>query len=239
MTTLPALLLALSAPILAPAQAPAAPPAAPVASIPLRLWEGDAPGARGQAPHDIPTLTPYLPTANASGAGMVICPGGGYGMLAPHEGRDYALWLSQNGIAAFVLQYRLGSHGYRNPTMLQDAARAVRMVRSRAAEWKIDPNRLGIMGSSAGGHLASTLLTHFDAGDPIMLTRSSGSLRGPIWACCATRSSRWALRRTRVAATIYSDPILHPNWCASCRTSCRFRPRLRRASCGTRSRTRR
>ena len=86
-------------------------------------------------------------------------------MLAPHEGRDYALWLSQNGIAVFVLQYRLGSHGYRHPTMLQDAARAVRMVRSRAAEWKIDPKRLGIMGSSAGGHLASTLLTHFDAGD--------------------------------------------------------------------------
>lgn len=103
---------------------------------------------------------------------MVICPGGGYGGLAEHEGRDYALWLCQNGVAAFVLKYRLGSHLYRHPSMLQDAARAVRLVRSRAEQWKVDPKRLGIMGSSAGGHLASTLLTHFDAGqadavDPI------------------------------------------------------------------------
>ena len=96
----------------------------------------------------------------------MVCPGGGYGGLAPHEGRDYALWLNDHGVTAFVLKYRLGSGGYRHPAMLNDAARALRMVRARAADWKIDPRRVGIMGSSAGGHLASTLLTHFDAGNP-------------------------------------------------------------------------
>jgi acetyl esterase/lipase len=112
-------------------------------------------------------VTPYLPDgARATGAAIVICPGGGYGMLADHEGRDYALWLNQSGVAGFVLRYRLGSHGYRHPVMLQDAARAVRLVRARAGEWMVDSRRVGIMGSSAGGHLASTLLTHFDAGRP-------------------------------------------------------------------------
>jgi acetyl esterase/lipase len=96
---------------------------------------------------------------------MVICPGGAYGHLAPHEGKNYALWLNQHGVTCFVLKYRLGSNGYRHPAMLQDAARALRLVRARATDWKIDPHRVGIMGSSAGGHLASTLLTHFDAGD--------------------------------------------------------------------------
>jgi acetyl esterase/lipase len=97
---------------------------------------------------------------------MVILPGGGYGALASHEGRDYAQFLNREGIHGFVLKYRLGSHGYRHPSMLQDAARAVRWVRAHAAEWGVDPGRVGIMGSSAGGHLASTLLTHHDAGDP-------------------------------------------------------------------------
>ncbi len=129
------------------------------------LWPDGAPGALGKEDKDIPTLTPYLP-ANGEGtnAAIVICPGGGYGGLAAHEGKNYALWLNEHGIAGFVLKYRLGSAGYRHPIMLQDAARAVRTVRARAAEWKVDPNRVGIMGSSAGGHLASTLLTHFDAG---------------------------------------------------------------------------
>jgi len=97
---------------------------------------------------------------------MVICPGGGYGGLAPHEGQDYARFLNDHGIAGFVLKYRLGPGGYRHPAMLQDAARALRTVRAKAADWKLDPKRIGIIGSSAGGHLASTLLTHFDAGNP-------------------------------------------------------------------------
>jgi acetyl esterase/lipase len=96
---------------------------------------------------------------------MVILPGGGYGGLAGHEGRDYALFLNREGVHGFVVKYRLGSQGYRHPSMLQDAARAVRWVRAHAAEWGVDPDRIGIMGSSAGGHLASTLLTHHDGGD--------------------------------------------------------------------------
>lgn len=130
------------------------------------LWPDKAPGALGNGTNDIPTLTPYLPAAEtATGAAVVICPGGGYGGLASHEGADYALYLSRRGVTAFVLKYRLGSHGYRHPVMLGDAARAVRSVRSRAAELKLDPRKIGIMGSSAGGHLASTLLTHHDLGD--------------------------------------------------------------------------
>jgi acetyl esterase/lipase len=131
------------------------------------LWSGGAPGAHGEAPVDIPTLTPFLPDpAKATGAALVICPGGGYTKLAPHEGEAYALWLNENGIAAFVLKYRLGSNNYHHPAMLDDAARALRTVRANAEKWKVDPRRIGIMGSSAGGHLAATLLTHFDAGQP-------------------------------------------------------------------------
>lgn len=131
------------------------------------LWDGPAPGSRGSNPKDVPTLTPFrAPAAIATGAAIVICPGGGYGNLADHEGRTYAQWLNAHGISAFVLKYRLGTAGYRHPAMLQDAARAVRLVRSRASEWGVQPDRIGIMGSSAGGHLASTLLTHFDLGNP-------------------------------------------------------------------------
>jgi acetyl esterase/lipase len=133
----------------------------------LPLWPGEAPGATGQEDKDKPNLTPYLPErTNGPIAAIVICPGGGYGGLAGHEGRDYALWLNELGIGGFVLKYRLGSAGYRHPVMLQDAARALRTVRARASEWGVDPKRIGIMGSSAGGHLASTLLTHFDSGKP-------------------------------------------------------------------------
>ena len=129
------------------------------------IWPDGAPGALGKEDKDNPTLTPYLPEAGKqSGAAIVICPGGGYGGLAQHEGVDYARFLNELGIAGFVLKYRLGSAGYRHPVMLQDAARALRTVRARAAEWNLDPHRVGIMGSSAGGHLASTLLTHFDGG---------------------------------------------------------------------------
>src|ERR1019366_7031902 len=137
--------------------------------VPIPLWPDGAPGALGNTTNDVPTLTPYLPDpipqGGTTGAALVICPGGGYGHLAPHEGNDYALWRNQHGVTCFVLKYRLGSSGYRHPAMLQDAARAMRLVRAKAADWKIDPKRVGIMGSSAGGHLASTLMTHFDSGN--------------------------------------------------------------------------
>ena len=135
-------------------------------SAPFRLWPHDAPGALGNAPHDIPTLTPYFPDSKtATGAAILVFPGGGYGGLASHEGEDYALFLNTLGIAAFVLQYRLGSNGYRHPVMLQDASRAMRLIRAEAKDWGLLPHRIGVMGSSAGGHLAATLLTHYDSGD--------------------------------------------------------------------------
>jgi acetyl esterase/lipase len=128
------------------------------------LWPGGAPGAAGNEPVDIPTLTPYFPPKDKmTGAAIIICPGGGYAHLADHEGRPVAEWLNTLGVTAFVLKYRLGPR-YHHPAPMQDAARAIRIVRARAAEWGLDPQRIGILGFSAGGHLASTAGTHFDSG---------------------------------------------------------------------------
>lgn len=130
------------------------------------LWPGGAPGAKGTADGDIPKLTIYLPDKDkATGAGIVICPGGGYGHLAmDHEGHQIAQWLNSFGVAGFILQYRHRNSGagYGHPAPLQDAQRAVRTVRSRAAEWGVKPDRIGILGFSAGGHLTSTAVTHFN-----------------------------------------------------------------------------
>lgn len=126
------------------------------------LWAEGAPGAVGDSATDRPTLTPHLPTGERStGAAVVVFPGGGYGHLAvDHEGRQVAEWLNDLGVAAFVVRYRLGPT-YQHPTMLQDAQRAIRTVRARAGEWDVDPERIGVIGFSAGGHLASTTGTHF------------------------------------------------------------------------------
>lgn len=136
----------------------------PLVPGPIRLWEGDAPGALGKRPQDIPTLTPYKAAPGTqTGATMLVLPGGGYGNLAEHEGTGYAEWFAQHGITAYVLKYRLGSNGYRHPVMLNDAARALRMVRAFAKRDGLDSARVGVIGSSAGGHLAATLATHFDS----------------------------------------------------------------------------
>jgi len=133
----------------------------------ILLWPGGAPGAVGNEDADRPTLTVYLPPADrAVPTGVVVCPGGGYAKLAmDHEGRQVAEWLNSLGVAAFVLKYRLAPR-YRHPAPLEDAKRALRLVRSRAGEFRIAPDRIGVWGFSAGGHLASTLATHFDAGNP-------------------------------------------------------------------------
>jgi acetyl esterase/lipase len=132
----------------------------------MPLWPDGAPGALGKAAKDTPTLTLFPPaTARPGGAAIVICPGGGYSHLAPHEGRDYALFLNARGVTCFVLKYRLSIDGYHHPSMMQDGLRAIRCVRARAEKFRIDPKRIGIMGSSAGGHVASTIMTHFDSGD--------------------------------------------------------------------------
>ncbi len=131
------------------------------------LWPNGAPGAKGTEDGDKPSLTVCLaPQDKATGAAVVICPGGGYGNLAnDHEGHQVAKWLNSNGVAGFILKYRHRGTGYGHPAPLQDAQRAIRMVRSRAKEWSIIPNRIGILGFSAGGHLASTAGTHFDKGN--------------------------------------------------------------------------
>jgi acetyl esterase/lipase len=145
---------------------------AQTATQPIRLWTDAAPGAIGNEPADVPTITPYLPPRErATGAAVVVCPGGGYQHLADHEGGPVAEWLNSIGVAAFVLKYRIAPR-YHHPAPMLDAGRALRAVRARAAEWGIDPHRIGILGFSAGGHLASTAATHFDAGradsaDPI------------------------------------------------------------------------
>ena len=137
-----------------------------VTEQPIILWPNGAPGALGHEPGDIPTLTPYLPPPDkATGAAIIVCPGGGYSHLADHEGRPVAEWLNTLGITAFVLKYRLGPR-YHHPAPLLDAARAIRTVRARATQWHLDPNRIGILGFSAGGHLAATIGTRFDAGTP-------------------------------------------------------------------------
>jgi acetyl esterase/lipase len=141
------------------------------------LWPRGAPGARPDATaetHDrghvrnvhTPAISVYLPPRDrATGACVVICPGGGYGVLAmEHEGTEIAAWLNRIGVAGVILKYR--HRPYRHPVPLMDAQRALRTVRYRAKEWGIDPGRIGIMGFSAGGHLASTAGTHFGPGDP-------------------------------------------------------------------------
>ncbi|WP_397569450.1 alpha/beta hydrolase [Schlesneria sp. T3-172] len=137
------------------------------------LWPDGAPGAVGTEEHDRPSITAYLaPADRNTGTAIVICPGGGYGHLAVgHEGEDVGSWLNSIGVSGFVLRYRIAPR-YKHPAPLLDVQRALRVVRSRASEWKIDPARIGVLGFSAGGHLASTAATHFDdgdasAGDPI------------------------------------------------------------------------
>jgi acetyl esterase/lipase len=139
----------------------------------INLWEGKAPGALGDSPEDTPAVQVFLPAeGTGTGSSIVVCPGGGYGGRANHEGPVVGEWLAKNGVTTFVLRYRVGPKGYHHPIEMGDASRAVRLVRSRAAEWKLDPKRIGILGFSAGGHLASTVSTHFDEGkadatDPI------------------------------------------------------------------------
>jgi acetyl esterase/lipase len=154
-------------------------------SFTLPLWTGNIPNYRKTDEVEvrdssdiirisnvqIPDITVYLPAKRyATGQAVVICPGGGYVRLAYDlEGLDIAKWLNSKGIAAIVLKYRLpitnnNIVGYKSP--LLDAKRAIRTARYYASDWNIDKNKIGVMGFSAGGHLASTLGTHFDYGDP-------------------------------------------------------------------------
>ena len=153
-----------------PGETRTVPVPAPVAA-PIPLWPAGAPGAVGTTPDDTPTVTPFI-AARPNGTAVVIFPGGGYEHLATEkEGNAVARWLAAYGVDGFVVKYRLGPR-YHHPAMLDDGARAVRWVRANAARWGIDTGRVGVMGFSAGGHLASTVGTHVvpaDAGarDPM------------------------------------------------------------------------
>jgi len=130
-----------------------------------------------------PDIECWLPSGDPSGVGIVIFPGGGYGHLAAHEGSDYAKFLSRAGIACFVTKYRLGSEDHRHPEMLEDALAAISTVRSHAAEFSIDPEKLGVMGSSAGGHLAAHSLVAWQQYESeISLRPSFGILCYPVIA---------------------------------------------------------
>ncbi|MCX7049527.1 MAG: alpha/beta hydrolase [Candidatus Sumerlaeota bacterium] len=149
-----------------------------------------------------PTITVYLPAEEKNaGAAVVICPGGGYGGLAiDKEGHDMARWLNKLGVVGIVLKYRMPKPDVtkdQKPWPLLDAQRAIRLARSRAKEWRIDPARIGIMGFSAGGHLASTAGTHFDAGE-------SGAA-DPV----ARMSSRPDFLILGYPVITFKDPIAH------------------------------
>ena len=129
----------------------------------IYLWQDGAPMATGKTDKDQPYITVHVPkTQNKFHSAVIICPGGGYNMLADdHEGKQVAEWFNERGVAAFILYYRLGSSGYKHPVPLMDADRALKLVRSGAKKWHIAEDKIGIMGFSAGGHLSSTLATHF------------------------------------------------------------------------------
>lgn len=133
----------------------------------ILLWGNGVPGALGSEDIDKPSITYFPPWGdNPSRAGVIVAPGGSYAFLASnHEGRQVANWFNSLGLPAFVLTYRLGPR-YHHPIELADAQRAIRLVRAHANEFNIAPDRIGMMGFSAGGHLTSTAETHFDSGDP-------------------------------------------------------------------------
>ncbi len=130
------------------------------------LWPDGAPGALGTTDADKPSLDVYLPEKSDLGTGVLVVPGGGYVALAlDHEGAQVAQWLNERGVAAFVLHYRIAPR-YHYPAPIQDGQRAMSYLRAHAADYNIKPERIGIWGFSAGGHLASSVVTHFDSGQP-------------------------------------------------------------------------
>ncbi|QMV44117.1 alpha/beta hydrolase [Cohnella cholangitidis] len=129
----------------------------------IRLWQDGAPGAQGNGDEDIPAIKAY-PVNEAGRGAVIVCPGGGYGMRADHEGEPIALWLNSIGIPAFVLRYRVAPYQY--PCALKDVQRAVRYVRHHADKWGINASKIGVLGFSAGGHLTASIGTQYDSGDP-------------------------------------------------------------------------
>ncbi len=134
----------------------------------IRLWPGTAPEAKGATCNDIPALTLFGPRQGSeTGSAVIIFPGGAYARLAGDlEGREIADWFTARGFRAFILSYRLTSNGYLLPVPLLDARRAIQTVRARALDYHINPNRIVVIGFSAGGHLAALSGTQFIPGNP-------------------------------------------------------------------------
>lgn len=178
-----ALIVGAASGVAAGAQPPSGPPPAPLDDTPLqsdaalpaalregktyRLWAGRAPGAKNDSPSETPTLTWYPPPFGwSNGTAVIVAPGGGYvGLAGVLEGTEPASWFTSRGVTAFVLRYRIGRDA-RLPIPLFDGARAVRFVRAHAADFHVDPNRIGMMGFSAGGHLAAMTAVQATPGDP-------------------------------------------------------------------------
>lgn len=165
----------------------------PTNNVALPLWPaGQVPGAKGTEKKDIPTLTPYLPDPSRFPypcPAFVISPGGGYDLVSyVHEGKNFAIFLNEYGIAGFVLTYRTAGDGYRYPSQYDDVERAIRTVRSNAksGNWDIKPDHIGVLGASAGGHLSAMALTRFDEGkastDPIENVSSRPDLGVLVYA---------------------------------------------------------
>ena len=137
-----------------------------ISTVPL--WPGPAPEAKGTSCFDVPTITTLEPqNGEGNGSAVVIFPGGAYSILAGNlEGGQVAQWFTARGFRAFIVSYRLSSHGYLLPVPLLDARRAIQTVRARAADYRIDPHRIVLIGFSAGGHLAALAATQPVPGDP-------------------------------------------------------------------------
>jgi len=155
--SLSAMALALLLGALATAQSP----------VEVLLWPDGAPGALGTEAKDQPKLLVWRAQAeDGATPTVVVCPGGGYNHLAMgHEGKQIAAWLNSIGVTAAVLDYRHRGKGYGHPAPLQDAQRALRTVRANADSWSVDPARTGVLGFSAGGHLASSVSVYHDSGE--------------------------------------------------------------------------
>ena len=159
-----------------------------------------------------PRIECWIPQAAHSGIGLVILPGGGYGALAEHEGQGYAEHFSKAGIACFVVTYRLGSEGFRHPAMLEDALAAISTIRGHASEFGVDPQRLGIMGSSAGGHLAAhTLVAWNQYPSEVSLRPDFGILCYPVIASSGVHAHEGSMHN--LAGEPASDALLEELSC--------------------------
>jgi acetyl esterase/lipase len=156
-------------PLAFPLNAQVPPPNSPYPSTPL--WSGAAPGALGDSEADKPRMYTFLPANRSTNAAILVIPGGGYKNVGiGYEGFEVAQWFNQQGMAAFVLDYRVAPYHY--PVEIDDGRRAMRLIRAHAEEYGIDPHRLGVVGFSAGGHLASSLGTHCESAAAALSTPS-------------------------------------------------------------------